>query len=320
MSAKETYGWPAIPEHLRGLPIIFVDVDGTVRGDVLPMVKLARPLVPNFLGKVMFHEPLNSHKLLHFLWNMAKLWTLRTVHREQRRRYKRLFSELHHLAAALLHDTRVEDVRSKFHERLLYLQGLWFDGAVELLRRLTRTSLVIFVTGSEQLQTEQCVALLADQGVDVTRILVHGSLYGYDSSQGRFTGQVQQLNVTLDGKRDAVKSYAADDQCRIFGAIGNSRPDRALFEVVEPAGLRLLVCPTSVVAKRKETTFVIRKLLRSGYQVCWTLDEYVTAIAHYLDNGEGLGRPVLATDSSFANVLTGQALGERYPCLSTRIP
>jgi phosphoserine phosphatase len=279
------------------------------------MVKLARPLVPNFLGKVMFHEPLNAHKFFHFLWNLAKLWTLRTVHRQQRRRYKHLFSELHNLSAALLHDTKREDVRLKFDGHLRHMRGLWFDGAVELLRRMTRSAVVVLVTGSEQLQTEQCVHLLADQGVDISRVLVHGSLYGYDPSEGRFTGKVQQLNVTLDGKRDVVRRYTEAAEYRIVGAAGNSRPDRALFEAVEPAGLRIVVCPHSVLRKRKENTFVLRKLWRTGYQVHWEPRDFIAAAGEYAQSGGSARRPVLATDSTFANVLTTQALSETYPCI-----
>jgi phosphoserine phosphatase len=280
------------------------------------MVKLARPLVPNFLGKVLFHEPLNAHKFFRFLWNLAKLWTLRTVHRQQRRRYKHLFSELHHLSAALLHDTKLEDVRMRFDEHLRSMRRLWFDGAVELLRRMTRSAVVVMVTGSEQLQTERWVRLLDGKGVDTSRVLVHGSLYGYDPSEGRFTGDVKQLNVTLDGKRDVVRRYAEDPSYRIAGAIGNSRPDRALFEAVEPSGIRVLVCHRSVVRKRKKNTFVLRKLWRSGYQVFWESSDYVAAADRYAESG-GQGRPpILAAESSFANLLTSRALRDVYPCLT----
>jgi phosphoserine phosphatase len=280
------------------------------------MIKLARPLVPNFLGKVMSHEPVNAHKFFHFLWNLAKLWTLRSVHRQQRRRYKHLFSELHHLSAALLHDTKLEDVRSRFSAHLRLMRRLWFDGAVELLRRLTPSAVVVLVTGSEQLQTEQCVRLLVDQGVDTSRVLVHGSLYGYDPSAGRFTGRVKQLNVTLDGKRDAVRRYVDDPSCRIAGAVGNSRPDRALFEAVEPSGIRVLVCPKSVFQKRKKNTFVLRKLHRSGYQLYWDSGDYVAAVRSFAKSGGRSRPPILATESSFGNVLTSRALSEVYPCLA----
>jgi phosphoserine phosphatase len=282
------------------------------------MVKLAGPLVPNFLNKVLFHEPLNAHKFVYFVWNLGRLWTLRTIFSEQRRRYKHLFSELHHLAAALLRGMRLEDVRAMYRESLCRTQGLWFDGAVELLRRVTRSAVVVLVTGSEQLQTEECVRLLADWGVDTERIFVHGSLYGYDRSTGRFTGQVQQLNVTLEGKRDVVRRYAEDPTCRIAGAIGNSRPDRALFEVVEPAGVRILVCPETVFRKRKETSFVVRKLARSGFQVYWEPQQFLLAAGEHAESGDCTPIPVLATDSTFANVLTSQALWEVYPHLAER--
>lgn len=84
MCLNSEYGWPSLPEQQRDLPVVLLDVDGTVRGDVLPMVKLARPLVPNFLAKVMFHEPLNAYKLFGFFWNLARLWTLRTANKHKR--------------------------------------------------------------------------------------------------------------------------------------------------------------------------------------------------------------------------------------------
>ncbi len=316
MSSDEEYGWPTVPESLRDLPLILLDVDGTVRGDVLPMVKLAQPLIPNFVGKVLFHEPVNAGKLLRFIWNLARLWTLRTLHSEQRRRYKYVFSELHYLAAAMLHDMPVAEVRRKLDQHLPSIKGLWFEGAVELLRRLTRRAVVVLVTGSEQLQTEQCVRLLADQGLDTRRVLVNGSLYGFDRAEGRFTGGVEQLNVTFDGKMDVVRRYADQHGERIVGAVGNSRPDRALFDAVSPRGMRVLVCHGLVFRKRKSGTFVVRKLARSGYQVYWEPEEFLAAVDIYSPSDETMLRPVLATDSTFANVLRSRVLGEHYPYLA----
>jgi hypothetical protein len=318
LEASRSYGWPAIPEDFRGLPIAFVDVDGTARGDVLPMVKLARPLVPNLLHKVTFQEPFRFHKFVHFSWNLGKLWTLRTVYSEHRRRYKHLFSELHHLAAALLHDTDIDQVRATYRRNLPELQGLWFDDAVTLLRRLTSGAVVILVTGSEQLQTEECVRLLAGRGVDTRRVLVCGSLYGFDPAVQRFTGEVSHLNVTLDGKRDVVACFASDPLVRVAAAVGNSRPDRALFEAVAPGGLNVLVCAHGVVQRRDERTFVIRKYQRSGFRVVWDAEEYLIAARRRRDALEAnvpVPVPVLATDSTFGQVLSSAALRREYGVL-----
>jgi phosphoserine phosphatase len=313
VESHEEYGWRTMPDDLRGLPIVFVDVDGTVRGDVVPMVKLARPLVPNVLHKVAFKEPFNFHKFLHFTWNLGKLWTLRTVYNEHRRRYKHLFSELHHLAAALLHNTPLEQVRATYRRRLPQMQALWFDSAVTLLRRLTRGAVVVLVTGSEQLQTEECVRLLGERGVDVRRILVCGSLYGFDSATQRFTGKVNHLNVTLDGKRDVITCYADGPSTPVAAALGNSRPDRALFESVSPGGLNILVCAQSVVQRRDERTFVIRKYRRSGFRIVWDAEDYLSAARQHREAcGEGEPTPILATDRTFSQVLTSMPLRREY--------
>jgi phosphoserine phosphatase len=288
-------------------------VDGTVRGDVLPMVKLARPLMPNLLQKVTLQEPWNLYKFLHFCWNLGKLWTLRTVHREHRRRYKHLFSELHHLAASLLEDTPVADVRAKYRECLPPMRGIWFEDAITLLRRLTQQANVILITGSEQAQTEECVRLLGAHGVNTSRIFVHGSLYGCDPATQRFDGHVDHLNVTLDGKRDVVRRFSEDASLSIAGAMGNSRPDRALFEAVGPGGLRALVCSRSVLARRDAKTFTIRKLQRSGFQVAWDVDEYTRAIS--LEQNSRV-RPdtvsILATDCRYQNILDSVRLRREW--------
>ena len=86
------YGWRPIPPTLAEGPIFLYDVDGTLRGDVRPMVELAKPLVPDYLGKATLREPLNTHKVARFVFNLGKLWTLRTVNRQQRRQVQaRLF-------------------------------------------------------------------------------------------------------------------------------------------------------------------------------------------------------------------------------------
>lgn len=307
------YGWPTIPDSVRQEPLVLVDVDGTVRGDVLPMVKLARPMVPRVLHKVTLKEPWNFHKFLHFSWNLGKLWTLRTVNREQRRRYKHLFSELHHLAAALLENTPVSEYRARYRRCLPPMQAIWFDNAITLLRDLTRRAVVVLVTGSEQVQTEECVRLLSDRGVDTDRIFVHGSLYGTHPGERRFNGEVDRLNVTLDGKRDAVRRFLDDGSLCIAGAMGNSRPDRALFEAVRPGGLRALVCSRSVLQRRDARTFVIRKYHRSGFRVCWDVDEYLAAAHRVSDSPERQeDLPILATDCNYRNILDSQRLRREW--------
>jgi phosphoserine phosphatase len=308
---QRKYGWPKIPAELHDLPLFIVDVDGTVRGDVVPMVRLARPLVPNYLKKIVLLEPLNAVKAAQLLWNLSKLWTLRTINREHRRRYKHLFSELHNLAAALLRGMEVEALRARYREFLPHMDGLWSEGAVELLRRATRRSLVVLVTGSEQVQTEECVQLLAGRGVDVERIFVRGSLYGCQAAEQRYTGVVHHLNVTLEGKSDALQSVLDSGQFRCVAAAGNSRPDRCLFDAIEPSGLRLLVCPSSVLEKRKARTFVIRKLRRVGYQLHWEVTDYLAALQS-VHRPLGGPRPLLATDRSFENVLDHIELTDQF--------
>jgi hypothetical protein len=311
--ADGTYGWPTIPESLRAEPLILVDVDGTVRGDVMPMVRLARPMLPRVLRKATWKEPWNVHKLVHFSWNLGKLWTLRTVNREQRRRYKHLFSELHHLAAALLEDTPVNAFRARYRRCLPQMRQIWFDGAAALLRRLTQRAIVVLVTGSEQVQTEECVRLLSSRGVDTSRIFVHGSLYGYDPGEQRFIGKVQHLNVTLEGKRDAVRTFRHDASQCVTGAVGNSRPDRALFEAVRPAGLRILVCSRSVLQRRDKRTFVIRKFHRCGFRIVWDVNEYL-AITNRSDDdfAQQESLPILATDCSYRNLLHSSELQRQW--------
>lgn len=103
-------------------------------------------------------------------------------------------------------------------------------------------------------------------------MLVHGSLYTVDEATRSFTGGVERLNVTLIGKREVVLHCGGP----VVAAIGNSRPDRALFEAVVPGGLRALVCPRAVL-ERRSASFVVRKLERSGTACagaptcCWTI-------------------------------------------------
>jgi hypothetical protein len=309
----EGYGWRPIPDRLSHLPVSVVDLDGTLRGDVIPMVKLAAPLVPNFLAKVTFREPLNAHKLVRFLWNMGGLWTLRIIYYEHRRRYKHLFSELHNLAAALLAGMELEVIRAKFRQHLPAVKGLWFEHSAELLKRLTDSGLVVLVTGSEQLQTEESVRLLAGLGVDVDRIFVRGSLYGFHPRTERFTGKVRHLNVTLEGKRDALQ-LSLPEQARVRAAVGNSRPDRALFERVTTDGLCLLVCPTSVIERRKDKTFVVRKLRHSGYRVHWDVSSLLAASSRYV-SGQDTYRPILAVDPTFGAAMESPELQSHHPWL-----
>ncbi len=295
------YGWPEIPASLRGWPIVLLDVDGTLRGDVLPMVKLARPLVPNYMAKLTLQQSLNFYKVIGFTWSVGRLWALRVLFSEQRRRYKRLFSELHYLAASLLAGTALDELRARYQRDLPGMRNLWSEHAIELLRRLTRENVVVLVTGSEQAQTEECVRLLAGQNVALERILVRGSLYGFDVARQCYTGRVEALNVTLDGKRDAVHSLGGDNSAPVIGAIGNSRPDRALFERVDRGGLCALVCSESVVRKRRQSTFVLRKFRASGYSVTWDAECYEQQLRSYANGGSA--RPILATDHTFRAIL-----------------
>ncbi len=112
------------------------------------------------------------------------------------RRYKRLFSELHYLAASLLAGTGRDELRARYQRDLSAMRYLWSEHAIELLRRLTRESVVVLVTGSEQTQTEECVRLFAGQNVVLERILVRGSLYGFDVARKCYTGSVEAQNVT----------------------------------------------------------------------------------------------------------------------------
>ena len=315
------YGWPKIPEALRDEPVVLVDVDGTVRGEVLPMVRLAQPMVPKVLRKVMLREPWNLYKLVHFSWNLGKLWTLRTINREHRKRYKHLFSELHHLAATLLEDMPVGDYRARYRQCLAQMPGLWYEDAVPLLRQLTRRAVVVLVTGSEQAQTEECVHLLSNRGVDTSRIFVQGSLYGCDPVEQKFDGSVQHLNVTLDGKRDAVRWYTEDPLSRVAAALGNSRPDRALFEAVGLGGLRVLVCSRSVLQRRDAGTFVIRKYERSGFRICWDMDDYLAMARLGSQSPAGSDDlPILVTDRHYRNILDGIRLRSHWDRLLADSP
>lgn len=299
-------GWPELPDP--ALPLVLADLDGTLRGDVLPMVRLVKPLLPRLADKALLREPWNAQKLAHFLWDVAKLWALRTLHAEERRRYKRLFSELHHLTAAMLRGIELEVVRAKYRDALPRLEGLWAPGAIEFLRRASAHSVVAIVTGSEQVQTEQCVALLSRFGVEARRVLAFGSLYRRTSDGARYAGGVEHLNVTLEAKRDVVQRVAATGR-RVVAALGNSRPDRALFEAVEPRGLRVLVTTERVAARRRADRFVLRKLARSGFRFCWTGEEYLDAL-DALDRGGA--PPILAVEPSFSGLLDCPSLGERY--------
>ena len=307
------YGWRPIPSEENELPVVLVDVDGTMRGDVLPMIRMVRLLMPDYVKKFTFQEPFNAHKALRFMVNITKLWVLRTIYSEQRRRYKHLFSELHSLAAAILHGTEVETLRSDYRTQLLRVKGLWHTGAVNLLRRFTARANVVLVTGSEQVQTKECVRLLDDQGVLTRRIFVRGSLYGVDRGSQKFTGVVDHLNVTIDGKRDVVRPLSQQSGKRIMAAIGNSRPDRALFEAVRPGGLSMLVCPGPVFQARKERTFVLRKLRQSGYRLVWDVSDWVNAVRNDVDTGSKGTQPVLATDSDFQALLENEQLAALYP-------
>jgi len=323
LPAADSNRWPVIPNLQRDeLPIVVSDLDGTLRGDVGPMVKLAGLLVPKFIRKVLRREPLRAGKVLWFLLGLGRLWTLRTINREHRRRYKYLFSELHTLAATLLSGTETSQLRELYQQSLPHMAGLWYPEAIELLRRLTRTSRVILITGSEQIQTEECVRLLAQRGVDISRIHVHGSLYTVNPQTRRFTGAVTHLNVTLDGKRESLLDYTAIEPTPFAAALGNSRPDRALFEAVVPDGLRVLVCRSSVVRKRKRSAFVIRKLVRSGFPVLWFAEDYLAEIRSMpAESGKGCPTEpapqcVLTTDREFDQLAESGEIARHFGFLS----
>lgn len=296
---------------MQGPPVVLLDLDGTARGDVGPMARLARPLMPRFLDKALRREPVNARKLLRFVWNLGRLWVLRVIHRSHRRRYKTIFSELHHLAAALLEGEEVEAIRLRYREATRAMPRLWHDGAVELLRRMDPGVAAVLVTGSEQVQTEACVELLAARGVGVERIHVRGSRYAADEQSGRFTGAVESLNVTIDGKRDVVREFQTESWGPIRAAFGNSRPDRALFEAVDRDGLRVLVCPSSVVRARSSSTFVIRKLERSGFAVHFDADAYLAALRELRADTETL--PVLACAADLEEVIGAGGVARHYP-------
>lgn len=323
LPATDLNRWPVIAGLQRDeLPIVVSDLDGTLRGDVGPMVKLAGLLVPKFIRKVLMREPLRAGKVLWFLLGLCRLWALRTINREHRRRYKYLFSELHTLAATLLSGTETLQLRELYQQSLPHMSGLWYPEAIELLRRLTQTSRVILITGSEQIQTEECVRLLATHGVDVSRIHVHGSLYTVNPKTRRFTGAVTHLNVTLDGKRESLLDYTAIEPTPFAAALGNSRPDRALFEAVAPDGLRVLVCRPSVVHNRKRSAFVIRKLVRSGFPVLWFAEDYLAAIRSKAagsgedSSTEPASHCVLTTDREFDQLAEDSPIARHFAFLS----
>jgi phosphoserine phosphatase len=296
------YGWPPVIAEHQGLPLYLVDLDGTLRGDVLPMVRLAQPLIPKVLLKIKGKAPVHLAKAVQFVSSVGELWVRRAAQSEQRRRYKYFFSELHHLAAAMLQHLSQDAVRNLYSRRIPGMEGLWHSDAIALLRRLTRDAIVSVVTGSEQIQTEECVRLLSPLGVDISRVYVRGSLYGYDAKQSKFTGKVSHLNVSLDGKRDAVRDVTGDGKQPVVGAIGNSRPDRALFEVARPEALCALVCPKRVIKRRKQGTFALRKIEKHGFKITWNLRSYQAAWWAF-GAKRAPDRPILASDKSLDTVL-----------------
>jgi phosphoserine phosphatase len=266
------------------------------------MVRLAQPLIPKFLLKIKGKAPVHLAKAMQFVSSVGELWVLRAAQSEQRRRYKYFFSELHYLAASLLQHLSGDAVRDLYAKQIPGMEGLWHSEAIALLKQLTRAAIVAVVTGSEQLQTEECVRLLAPLGVDISRVYVRGSLYGYDAKQSKFTGKVSHLNVSLDGKRDAVRDVTGDGTIPVLGAIGNSRPDRALFEVARPDALCALVCPKRVIERRNQRTFALRKIEKHGFKIAWDVRSYQAAWCAFGEK-RGPDWPVLATDSSFDTVL-----------------
>ena len=334
-AVEDTYAWPIIPiDEFDDCRVVVSDLDGTLRSDVAPMIRMAGLLVPKFVQKLTLREPLRTGKLIRFLVGLGRLWCLRTINREHRRRYKYLFSELHTLAAALLTGMETRQLRAMYQRTLPSMPTLWYPEAVDLLKRLTMNGRVVLVTGSEQIQTEECVRLLENHGVDTSRIHVHGSLYRVDPLTRRFTGGVTHLNVTLEGKRESLLDYTSLVPTPFEAALGNSRPDRALFEAVPADGLRVLVCRPSVLQKRKQSCFVVRKLNRSGFPVLWNGKDYLDSINSDVADESALADelaladesergsvtvsvcgPVLATDRHFAELTAETVIGRHYGAL-----
>jgi hypothetical protein len=107
--------------------------------------------------------------------------------------------------------------------------------------------------------------------------------------------------------------------------LGNSRPDRALFEAIPITGLRVLVCRPSVLQRQKESSFVVRKLNRSGHRVVWEEDTYLAHIDNLLDRPAMVDPldeadslvPVLATDSRFRELSDLSRIASAYPAFAS---
>lgn len=237
---KFAYDWESIAAENLGLPLALLDVDGTLRGEVVPMFQLAKLISPNWRRKLTRAEDLNWFKFASFCRDVWALWKRNAADPRIRQHYKPLFSELHIAAVAVLQQTNVAELRQAYRSQIELMSFLWSPGAIRLLREMTKSMAVLLVTGSEQIQTQECVRLLSRYGVRTERIAVRGSLYGVDAAGG-FSGGIRRLNVTLESKREAVADLQSHFDIRM--AIGNSRSDRALFEVVSQGGFRCLVRP-----------------------------------------------------------------------------
>jgi phosphoserine phosphatase len=251
---SEQYGWDQTSSFDTDLPLALLDVDGTLRGELKPMIRLARLLAPKWRRKLNGEESLNFYKCKSFCRNIGGLWKC-LQDENNRLHYKPLFSELHIAAASLLHRTPVQKQRLEYRSQIELMNCLWSPGAIHLLRKLTSHMNVVLVTGSEQLQTEECVRQLSRYGVRLDRIAVRGSLYGIDGCH-RFNGRINRLNITAASKRHTVADLAARFTVRV--ALGNSGADRALFEAVADDGVRCMVVPSRKRSRQPALT-------RSGY-------------------------------------------------------
>lgn len=257
-SHELAYRWGEVPACFRDDPIALLDLDGTLRGEVVPMIRLATLIAPNWRLKLNGGESLELRKLVTFCRNVLSLWKHNAQAKHHRLRYKPLFSELHVCAAATLKQVSLTDLRTTYRSAIELMSYLWSPGSIKLLRELTPSMTVVLVTGSEQLQTEECVRQLGRYGIRTDRIIVRGSLYGVDE-QSRFDGSCHKLNITTEAKREAVAGLAEQHAVRM--AVGNSRSDLALFEAVEFGGIRCFISPK----RRKKAPIALKRRLRKAF-------------------------------------------------------
>jgi phosphoserine phosphatase len=165
---------------------------------------------------------------------------------------------LHVYAAATLKQVSLTDLRMKYRSAIELMSYLWSPGAIKLLRDLPASMTVVLVTGSEQLQTEECVRQLGRYGIRTDRIIVRGSLYGVDE-QSRFDGSCHKLNITMEAKREAVAELSEQHAVRM--AVGNSRSVSALIEAVDFGGIRCFVSNK----RRQKAPIALKRKLRKAF-------------------------------------------------------